>query len=285
MTLTAALRGALLLLATPLLGQTIAPVSLTRVVSGTPVSKMISIGKVKGELLTWQVKDPFSPYSGTTLVWLEVPASAVRLSVDGDSTFENIAKSGLNKDASVIAIVSGGSWSGAYDRPWKDRKPDGYVVSNGVKKGEFKPFNSGGIAVICSDDVRIMPIANFPKTPDPRCNNMSELSALQSNVVLVRGGKPETLGSDSPSNRISLCTGRDRIVVAGAFNSTGHSLTLRQFADFIAAAAQQRKIADFNAMNLAGDCAAQLFIPQLNVRFGCGGANYSVNKIVMRQAK
>ena len=280
--------GVVFLVSAAALGQTVAPVSLATVVSRPPSVSRVSVDrKHHADLLRWQVTDPLAPYNGTTLVWLELNPADVRLSVDAQAHFDDITHSAV--DRSVVALVSGGMWRGAYDAQWRQRKADGLVVASGALKGGLNATDAGGVAVICGADVSILPMSAFPKQTVEKsvvlpCTKAAP-SALQSNVLLVRDGEADSFRDDSAANRMALCAGKGKVVIAGAFNSVGHALTLQQFADFVAAAARKRKIASLSALNLDGACAAQLFIPQIKAHYGCNGDNYAVNRIVIRSAR
>jgi len=273
------------------LAQSFAPVPLSKVVAAAPTtSQTINIdAKRRATLLTWRISDRLTPYSGTTLVWLEASDSDVRLAIDPQPRFEDARQTRLGADASMIAIVGGGMWSGTYDQEWTKRQPDGLVVAAGIPKGQLRETANGGTAVICGDDVSIVPAAAYPKqivrgTVAIPCNKPAP-SVLQSSALLVRGGAADPLRDDTPANRLALGSGGGRVVIAGAFNSAGQALTLRQFAEFVAAAAQVRKIDGFSALNLNGDCSAQLVVPELGAFFGCEGKNYTANRIVMRRGR
>jgi hypothetical protein len=272
-----------------LCGQMLAPIPLADVVKQEPERKQFAIDpKHKGDLLTWRVSDPLSPYSGTTLVWLQVEDGDVRVSVDGTPSFDDITRSG-GTDSSIVAIANGGMWRGRFDSPWKERTADGLVVASGKPVGDFKPATNGGVAVMCGDDVSILRVSDFPKQNQPKkvvlpCNKKSP-SALQSNLILVNDGVADAIAGSTAANRLAFGTGHDTVVIAGAFSSSGHALTLRQFSEFLVAAAKRQRVKSFDAVNLDGECGAQLWVPKLKLHFGCEGTSYTVNRIVMRSAR
>jgi hypothetical protein len=214
------------------------------------------------------------------LVWLELRENKSLVSVESTGGTPAIPAS---PSPDTLAVLSGGSWTGAYDSPNSPKSASGLVLTSGTLAGNFAPASAGGVMVACSDDLAVYEASTYSRRfsrslPCPRA------SALQTNVLIIRDGRTPALPlSTERANRLAIGQDEDRVIVAGAFTPVGTAITLLDFAAYVAAAAKKMGRNDLTALNLDGACAAQLSIPPVRQRFGCDRAGYNVNRIVVRR--
>jgi len=268
------------LLLCPLVFGQSAPETPLSVLSKPPAKNSFKAGKTTVEISTWKISDVRSSAFGVTLVWLEIRESDSLVSVESAN---GKAIPAAKPAADVLAILSGGTWTGQYDAPNSAKQASGLVVSNGAQVSAFAPAN-GGVLYACKDDLLIVDALEYAKKfANQRRLPCTGASVLQTSAILVRDGKAQPFGAGVKSNRLAIGQDEDRVIIAGAFTTLGTALSLADFANWIAAAAPKMKRNGLDAVNLDGGCAAQLFIPQLDRRFGCNAPGYNVNRIVVRR--
>src|SRR5262245_54241408 len=226
------------------------------------VEKIVSKGKTIGTFRWWRVNNPVSSYNGLILCWAQIPIRDVSVVLDGNPALENLPK--LTTSETFIA-VSGGSWQGSPSAgQWQSRNPAGLLIADGGRSRATtnRSWFAGGVLVRCGDQLSVLPVGEYRRP----ASCAGPFYALQSNMLLVQKGKVNPLvPTDVPANRVAIGTAGDQVIVAGAFNEGG-ALQLRDFAEFIAAAASRRP--DAMALNLEGGCAAQIYLPDSKRFFG-----------------
>ena len=232
-----------------------------------------------GDLYTWKITDFKSPYFGLTLVWLELHESKTVVSVEKTNGGPAIP---ATPPADALAILSGGSWTGAYDSPGSAKSGSGLVVTSGTVVIPFRSTQAGGVMVACNDDLEVYDAGTYARRFS-RTLPCTRASALQTGTIVVRDGTAQTFPSGDRANRLAIGEDEDRVIIAGAFTSIGTAITLADFAGYVAAAARKLKRDDLTALNLDGACSAQLSIPPIRQRFGCARAGFNVNRIVARR--
>ncbi|HYR27589.1 MAG TPA: phosphodiester glycosidase family protein, partial [Thermoanaerobaculia bacterium] len=232
------------------------------------------------ELSTWKITDVRSSSFGLTLVWLEIRESDSLVSVEKAN---GQAIPSTAPAADVLAILSGGTWTGQYDAPNSAKQASGLVVSNGAQVSAFTPATTGGVLYACKDDLLVVDAAAYAKKFANQKLPCTGASVLQASAILVRDGKPQQFPAGVKANRMAIGQDEDRVVIIGAFTSFGTALSLADFANWIAAAAPKMKRNGLDAVNLDGGCSAQLSIPHLKRRFGCDTPGYNINRIVVRR--
>lgn len=286
-----------------------ASASIASLTAQQPERTKLQIGQDNvGELLAWRLNDPLSAYNGLTLVWMELDDDDVLLVVDPRSGTDSMTKGSLgNSSGDVIAVISGGMWSGAFDTASaRSRSPSGLVYASGKASMTLSRFTgrdgkteTGGVLVSCDErEVSVIPTAQFRALTTNRAalpcdgDELSTASALQSNVLLG-GPYTATISKSSAANRVAVGSFQKRsaigtvqrtIVVAGAFNASGFALPLSDFSRFIDIRAASRSVSGLTLLNLQGDCGAQIYLPQIDRRYGCPKAGFLVNRILLRHS-
>lgn len=249
-----------------------------------------------GDVLIWRVNDPLSAYNGLTLVWIEIDDDDVMLSVDPRSGWDSMSRASLGAIAGdVVAVLSGGMWSGAYDAARSaSRKPMGLVYASGQARAPLAKFPStgagapqverGGVLVSCDEqEVTVLPVTTFRaltrNAPLPcDADELRTASALQTSVILG-AGQTATIARGAAANRLAIGSANKRIVVAGAFTASGFALPLQEFSRYI-----EVRMPGLTMLNLDGECSAQIYLPQIERRFGCPRAGFLVNRILLRHS-
>jgi hypothetical protein len=251
------------------------------VVTKNPSRTDVRLGSTSyGELSIWKITDFRSPYFGLTLVWLELRESKTLVSVERTNGAPAIP---TQPPSDALAILSGGSWTGAYDSPNSPKSASGLVVTSGSIVSALRPTQTGGVMFACDDHLFVYDADTYSKRY-ARGLPCQRASALQTSFIVVGDGKATShLPSAERANRLAIGQDDDRVIIAGAFTPVGTALTLTDFASFVAAAAKKLGRNDLSALNLDGACSAQLSIPPIRQRFGCDRAGYNVNRIVVRR--
>lgn len=258
------------------LAQSETPVS---VVQKRPARTELKIGGTSyGQLLTWRITDIASSHYGLTLVWLEIRESKSRVSVEKTN---GQAIRSTPVDATTLALLSGGTWTGRYDSPNSAKRGSGLVIASGTPVSAFTA-RTGGVFVACANDLRFFTASDYASKYGTRLP-CEKASVLQTSTMLIRDGKAEPFPAGEKANRLAIGQDEDQIIIAGAFTSFGTALSLADFSAYLAAAGKKLGRNDLTALNLDGACSAQLFIPPLNRRFGCETAGFNINRIAVRR--
>lgn len=152
--------------------------------------------------------------------------------------------------------------------------PLGLVVSNGKTTNPLMQWTSGGVLVQTpGQDVEIFPIASRrPRAP---------ATALQSKPLLVEHGRVAIRGEDARFNRAAVALTNEGVLVAGAFDSFGRALSLKEFATFLVALRELDGIVVETSLNMDGGPGAHLYFPRLKRQYGDQGNNFVPNLVYL----
>lgn len=220
---------------------------------------------------------PTTARAGLVLTWAEFSISSPTLTVEDvrlyGPSYEIYARQ-VPKDA--LGAVNGGFFG--YDKGGK-QIPLGLVIANRQTKNALMKWTTGGV-LLQGDNrkIDITPIKQFRFTA-------SIANALQSKPLLVERGAVAIRAEDARFNRSALCiTKKGTIVLAGAFESFGRALTLKEFAGFLAKLKALSGIEIETALAMDGGPGAQLFFPSLSRHYGDPGNNYVPNLVYLKRS-
>jgi uncharacterized protein YigE (DUF2233 family) len=174
-------------------------------------------------------------------------------------------------DGTALAAVSGGFYGLADSSNFI---PVGLVVAGGRRISRLSRSNIGGV-LLCEPGggLRVVPIRAFKASPAVRC-------ALQSKPLLVHDGEVDVRGDGPRMNRSAVAvTERGTVVLAGAFESFGEALSLREFAGFLVHLRRSAQVPIAAALNMDGGPGAHLYFPPLKLHYGDPGANFIPNVV------
>ncbi len=153
--------------------------------------------------------------------------------------------------------------------------PLGLVMAAGRTTSRVARWTTGGVLLQAPGrGIEIIPIRQ------PRPATLS--SALQSKPLLVERGAVAIRGEDSRFNRSAIgLTRRNTLVVAGAFDSFGRAVTLKEFATFLVALGALDNVPIETALAMDGGPGAQLYFPAAARHYGDSGTNYVPNLVYL----
>jgi uncharacterized protein YigE (DUF2233 family) len=216
---------------------------------------------------------PASDRAGLTLVWTELPSSGVTLNVRDVRRYGaayNLYSDEVPKSA--VAAINGGFFG--YDKAGK-HMPIGLVISNEQVKSPVMRWTTGG--VLAQDKSRRVQIVEIHRPRPP-----SLTAAIQSKPLLVERGAVAIRGEDPRFNRSGVAlTQEGTLILAGAFESFGRAVTLKEFAEFLVALRIVDTIHVETALAMDGGPGAQLYFPTLDRHYGDHGDNYIPNILYM----
>jgi len=220
---------------------------------------------------------PASARPGLVLAWAEFRTSPTILQVEEVREYgrtDDVYTKRVPRDA--LAAVNGGFFG--YDKAGK-HIPLGLVIANRRIANPRIRWTTGGILQQADDGtIAITPVKSFLSSP-------SIANALQSKPLLVERGSVAIRTEDDRFNRSALCLTRGgAVVLAGAFESFGRAVSLKEFAAFLV------KLRDLggpeieSALAMDGGPGAQLWFPSLALRYGDSGENYVPNLIYLKRS-
>ena len=223
------------------------------------------------------VADPMSARAGLTLCWTELPSTAKLIGVkdlrEYGASYEIYSRA---VPGNAVAAINGGFFG--YDSKG-NHIPLGLVIADGKQKSPAIKWSTGGIILQKSDlTSEIVPMKKF-------ASGGGIASALQAKPLLVEDGDVAIRGDDNARfNRTAIAlTKSGRIVLAGAFESFGRALTLKEFAFLLAILRLLTGAEVQTALAMDGGPGSQLYFPGAKLHYGDPGNNYVPNFIYIRK--
>jgi phosphodiester glycosidase len=220
---------------------------------------------------------PTSARPGLVLVWAEFRTSLALLQVEEVREYghtDEIYTKRVPRDA--LAAVNGGFFG--YDKARK-HIPLGLVIANRRIANPRIGWITGGILQQADDGaIAITPVKSFRSSP-------SIVNALQSKPLLVEKGSVAIRADDDRFNRSAFClTPSGAVVLAGAFESFGRAVTLKEFAAFLVKLRELGGPEIESALAMDGGPGARLWFPSLALHYGDPGDNYVPNLIYLKRS-
>jgi uncharacterized protein YigE (DUF2233 family) len=232
-----------------------------------------------GRVVVHEIKTvPTSSRLGLTLSWAEFPAAGTSLAVadvrDYGSSY-SIYEKHVPKHA--LAAINGGFYG---NNKSGNRIPLGLVVVNSRTVNPMMKWVTGGIVLQDQNQkIFMIPVKEFRP-------GRTVANGLQSKPLLVEKGLVAIHGDDERFNRSALGLAKNgTIVFAGAFESFGRAVTLKEFANFLVKLKAIGGIEIETALALDGGPGAQLYFPSLHRHYGDPGENYVPNLIYVTHSE
>jgi uncharacterized protein YigE (DUF2233 family) len=213
---------------------------------------------------------------GLVLTWAEFQDSPPILKVEEvreyGPSYEIYSK---RVPADAMAAINGGFFG--YDKNGK-HTPLGLVMTDRRVAHPRANWTTGGVLQQGENGkIEITPMKTF-------LSNASIVNALQSKPLLVEKGRVAIRADDDRFNRSAVClTKAGTIILAGAFESFGRAVTLKEFASFLVKLRELGGLEIESALAMDGGPGAQLWFPSLSLHYGDSGQNYVPNLIYLKR--
>jgi hypothetical protein len=230
--------------------------------------------RMAGDLTLYEIStSSTSDRPGLVLTWTELPRGTLVVSdVRKFGPSNEIYAKAVPGDA--LAAINGGFFG--YNGTG-NHLPLGLVVANGRRRNRLMPWRSGGVLVANDDGaIQVVPIRRFSAF-------MPMSGAVQSKPLLVENGAVAVRGQDPRFNRSAVAlTDHGTLVLAGAFESFGRALSLKEFATFLVDLHAFDNIRIDVALAMDGGPGAHLYFPPLAKHYGDPGSNYVPNLVYLK---
>lgn len=217
----------------------------------------------------YSIVDTLSPRYGLTVCFIKIPIHKVSFFINNTQSFSDQIFE-KNKSRNDIVITNGGFHELNLNN---ERVPMGLVISRHQIRSPKTSWRIGGVIFKIKDSIGLVHIS--------RLQELGFDEALQSYPMLVEDSKNGIKSNDSKyADRTCIgITNHNELIVCGAFNDVGTSITLFEFAEFLASVKKKPRPDIKTALNLDGGPSAHIYFPNLKKHYGYSGNNYWPNLI------
>lgn len=214
--------------------------------------------------------------TGLTYVFIETQCSRCETRVRVVEKFGSSYDIYRHSTPAGTAIATNGSFFG-YDLKGKHVSL-GLVVADGTTKNRRIGWKGGGFLVHSRDgNTKIVPATKYRQRP-------TDFNVIQSKPLLVEDGHNGIRSDDGERyNRTAVAiTTSGKLIVAGAFEGFGRSVSLYEFATFLLAVRCSDGSTVRWALAMDGGPGAQIYVPSIKLHFGDPGQNFVPNLVYVR---